>query len=205
MTSLPSRPTVHAPAHAARLLAALVGAALVGGAGLASAQPSAPDSSPVFPTVSGENLSGRAMTLPRDFGGRANLVFVAFEREHQEVVDTWLPHAARLAASRPGLRYYELPTIKRRFAVMSPVIARGMRSGVTDRAARDATITLYTNVDDLRAALGLPDARSIYALLLDAGGVVRWRARGPYDDPQGAALAAAVDRLLAGDAAGGAR
>ena len=197
MTSSPLRPTV--------LASSLLAATLVG-AGLASAQqqPSPPSPPPVFPTVSGENLSGRAMTLPRDFAGRANLVFVAFEREQQEVVDTWLPHAARLVASRPGLRYYELPTIKRRFAVMSPVIAGGMRSGVTDRAARDATITLYTNVDDFRAALGLPDARSIYALLLDADGVVRWRARGAYDDAQGAALAAAVDRLLAGDAAGAA-
>ena len=198
MTSPTLRPTVHAPSHAARLLVA----ALVGAAGVAWGQQPPPSPPPVFPTVSGENLSGRAMTLPRDFGGRVNLVLVAFERDQQGVVDTWLPHAARLAASRPGLRYYELPTIKRRYAVMRPVIAGGMRSGVTDRAARDATITLYTNVDDFRAALGLPDARTVYALLLDADGVVRWRGRGAYDEPQGAALAAAVDRLLAGDAAG---
>lgn len=157
---------------------------------------------PRFPTLRGSNLSGRAFTLPRDFEGRLNLVFVAWQREQQEEVDSWLPYVKTLAFQNPELRVYELPTVARGYVLMSPFIEAGMRGGVTDRAARDATITLYTNTERFRAALGLPHGRTIYALLVDEAGVVRWRTEGSFTREKAAAMEAAVDRLLAMPPAG---
>jgi hypothetical protein len=155
-----------------------------------------------FPALEARTLGGRAVALPRDFGGRANLLLVAFEREHQALVDTWMPAAQRLAAAHGELRHYELPTLGRRLALIRPVIEGGMRSGIPDRATRDRTITLYTNVDAFRTALGITSGRTVHALLLDEAGVVRWRAEGPYTEAAGAGLAEAVVRLTTARASG---
>jgi hypothetical protein len=162
------------------------------GAGVAAAQPAVEHR---FPTLQATTLGGRKVTLPRDFGGRANLLLVAFEREHQELVDTWMPAAQRLAAAHEGLRYYELPTLGRTLTLIRPVIEGGMRRGIPDVATRDRTITLYTNVDAFRTALGIPSERTVHALLVDEAGVVRWRAEGAFSEAAGAGLAEAVERL----------
>jgi hypothetical protein len=151
-----------------------------------------------FPTITADALSGREYSLPRDFAGQANLVFVAFTRDQQALVDSWVPHVRRLTRDVPTLRFYELPTLARGYRLMSPVIAGGMKGGVTDPAMRDATITLYTDVDAFRRTLALPDDDTAYVLLLDARGVVRWRTRGPFTPDAGAALDRAVGTLLGG-------
>jgi hypothetical protein len=162
------------------------------GAVAAAAQPVAEHR---FPTLKATTLGGRKVTLPGDFGGRANLLLVAFEREHQALVDTWMPAAQRLAAAHDGLRYYELPTLGRTLALIRPVIEGGMRGGIPDGATRDRTITLYTNVDAFRTALGIPSDRTVSALLLDDAGVVRWRAEGAFTEAAGAGRADPVARL----------
>ena len=134
--------------------------------------------------------------LPRDLDGVANLVIVAFQRRQQAVVNTWLPVARSLAAERPDFRFYEMPTIGRRFTLIRPIIANGMRGGVTAPEDREATITLYTNVSALQRALDLPSRETIYALLLDRTGTVRWRGEGTFSGVQGAGLEAAVARVL---------
>lgn len=177
------------------LLAALAAIALGASAGCAQAPP--PEGGEArFPSLSGTSLSGRRFTLPEGFEGRANLVFVAFRREQQALVDTWLPAAREAAFASPEMRFYELPTIGRAYLLMRPVIEGGMRGGVTDRAARDATITLYTDTGRFRRALRIPDDRTIHVLLLDRAGTVRWRAEGGFTPDKGAALTDAVERLL---------
>ena len=150
-----------------------------------------------FPAITASALSGRKYSLPRDFDGRANVVLVAFRREQQSVVDGWLPAVQELASANRDVRYYELPTISRGYTLLRPLIDGGMRGGIPDPAMRDATITLYTNVDAFRSALGLASDRTIYALLVDADGVVRWRGEGVFTARQGAELARATAALLA--------
>lgn len=65
-----------------------------------------------FPTVSGSNLLRQKLTLPPDFRGRLNLVFIAFERWHQMEVDSWTALAAELGEQYEDLVYYELPTLQ---------------------------------------------------------------------------------------------
>ena len=68
---------------------------------------------PHFPTIRASNLAGKDFTLPEDFEGQWNLLFVAFERHQQEDVDTWTPHARQLCEADSSVRFYELPTIRR--------------------------------------------------------------------------------------------
>jgi hypothetical protein len=46
--------------------------------------------------VNGSNLLREKLTLPRDFQGRFNLVFIAFEQWQQMEVDSWMALAKEL-------------------------------------------------------------------------------------------------------------
>jgi hypothetical protein len=135
-----------------------------------------------FPKVSGSNLEGRRFRLPGDLEGEMNLLFIPFQRWHQDWVDTWVPFARALQDQVPGLRYYELPTLPRMNPFYRISLDLGMRMGIPDRAAREATITLYLDKDAYRQALQIPSEDTITLLLVDRAGTIFWRSEGPFDE-----------------------
>lgn len=148
------------------------------------------DTAVFFPRVVGRNLEGRSFTLPFDLEGKRNVVLVAFKREQQAEVDTWMPLLNSTAASRSDLRVYEVPTLARGYRLMQPFIDGGMRRGIPDASVRAATITLYIDKAPFKRALRIADEDRIHVLLLDREGRVYWRAEGPFDPARGAELAA---------------
>ncbi|MGY2893090.1 hypothetical protein [Deinococcus sp. UYEF24] len=147
-----------------------------------------------FPMVSGSNLERRTFNLPADFEGELNLVAVAFLREHQDLVDTWTPTAERLTETDPALRFYEVPVLSEANGMFSFFIDGGMRAGIPSRATREATITLYTDLEKFLKTAGLPGPQTIYLLLTDRAGRIFWRGEGAYTSAQGAALEEAIRR-----------
>ena len=131
-----------------------------------------------FPKVSGSNLEGRRFQLPGDLEGELNLLFIPFQRWHQDWVDTWVPFAQELQAEIQGLRYYELPTLPRMNPLYRMSLDLGMKMGIPDRAAREATITLYLDKDAYRQALQIPSEDTIVLLLIDRMGTILWRTKG---------------------------
>ena len=134
-----------------------------------------------FPRVTGTNLKRQKYSLPNDFEGELNLVLVAFLREQQLMVNTWLPTADLLEKIHPELRYYELPTISRLNLFARWFINTGMRSGIKDPKSRQRTITLYLDKKPFRKAMGIPDEENIYIFLVDKQGRIVWRSEGPCD------------------------
>ena len=147
----------------------------------------------MFPRVRGANLERRPFTLPNGFEGESNLVLIAFKREQQFEIDTWIPAAKRLAHERPDFRYYELPTISRAVPLARWWLDSAMRAGIPDRAAREATITLYLNKRAFREALRLPSEDIIYTLLVDRAGHVLWHAEGVFTQEKERVLQRALD------------
>jgi hypothetical protein len=146
-----------------------------------------------FPRLSASNLQGQTLRLPEDFAGDRNLLLIAFQREQQQNVDTWLREMKRFEIS-PGFQYYELPTIDKLNPFYRWFINRGMRRGIPDRSARSRTITLYLDKPSFRKALGLPDEKRIYAVLVDRSGQVIWRAEGDFDEAKASNLQRALAR-----------
>ncbi|PKO00460.1 MAG: hypothetical protein CVU42_04640 [Chloroflexi bacterium HGW-Chloroflexi-4] len=141
-----------------------------------------------FPKVSGSNLLRKKMTLPQDFQGELNLVFIPFERWHQSEVDSWIALAEELEKEYEGLVYYELPTLPNSGTLYKFLLNEGMRAGIPNPKTREHTITLYLNKTDFRAKLNLPDEDHIYILVVDRQGLEFFRARGPYSREGEAAL-----------------
>ena len=148
-----------------------------------------------FPSVSGSNLLRQKMTLPQDFQGKFNLVFIPFERWHQAEVDSWSALAEELEQKYEGLVYYELPTLQSGGLIYQFFLNEGMRAGIPNPKTRERTITLYLDKADFRAALEMADEAHIYVLVVDRTGTEFFRARGPFSCENEAALRQALSQL----------
>lgn len=156
-----------------------------------------------FPHVDGTNLEGERFDLPTDFKGELNVVLVAFQREQQADVDSWMPFLNTVVESRSDMRIYELPTLGRRYRLVRPFIDGGMRRGIPDATVRAATITLYIDKTPFRESLLLPDEDRIYVLLVDQQGRVLWRGDGRFDERSGAELVRRSDEARSARGTGG--
>ena len=142
-----------------------------------------------FPTITAENLNKEKVTLPDDLAGKPALVLIAYQRQQQSNVDTWLGQIEAIEAAIPGVRIIETPTISSmKWGWFSGFIDGGMRSGIPDPQARARTITLYTNVGKFNEALGIESTKTIHAVLLDEQGRVIEMVDGDYSEDKVARL-----------------
>jgi hypothetical protein len=155
-----------------------------------------------FPQLQASNLEKRSLNLPGDFEGSRNLLLVAFQREQQAQVDTWLGEMKRFEEADPGFRYYELPTIQRPNRLLRWIIDTGMRRGIPDPKARARTITLYIDKAPFLKALGITDEKRICCFLVDQTGRVLWRAEGAFEESKGLSLHEALKKLMESRSAG---
>ena len=133
----------------------------------------------VFPQVRARNLEGVDVDLPVGFVGDRNVVAIAFQRNHQSLVDSWIPWFEEQAAVDPGLRFYELPTIGRIWAPVHNLIDGGMAAAIREPAILQRTLTIYGDVNRVTRPLGIEERSTIALLLVDGSEHVRWRwARG---------------------------
>jgi len=145
-----------------------------------------------FPTVNGVNVLRQKMSLPKDFQGHLNLLFIPFQQWQQEEVNSWMGLVAGLEEQVSGLFYYELPTIRSLNALSRMFINEGMRAGIPNPKTRERTITLYLDKQAFRVALNMTDEEHIYILLVDRQGNELFRARGAYSRESEAALRLAL-------------
>jgi len=136
----------------------------------------------VFPSVSASNLDGRKFDLPKGLEGELNVVIVVFRREHQGLIDGWVPHLNGLVGEKKGLAFYELPVIHSSYSVFHRWIDGGMRAGIGDEGARKRTITLYVDKRALKRRLEIPDEDTIHLFLIDRNGKVVWRGEGGFTE-----------------------
>ena len=149
----------------------------------------------LLPAVEARALDGTEYRLPSDLGGERNLIAVAFERNHQDDVDSWLGDFAALEDEHTGVMTYEMPTISRRFGPVRGVLDGKMAAAIPDPKTRARTITAYTDVKRVRDSLGLADTNQIAVIVCDRDGVISWLALGERSDEAAADLRAALNGL----------
>ena len=116
--------------------------------------------------------------IPNDFTEMNLFVIVAFQRWHQNLVNEFIEklellniHLTHTIIEVPLVS--ELPFLKR---MRLDAI---MRAGIRDYKIRQRTITVYTNKEDFRLKLGIPDENEIYWYVVDHSTKhVLWSGRG---------------------------
>ena len=134
-----------------------------------------------FPKITGIDLDGKKQELPAVFKNKLNLVIVAFKREQQDEVDTWIKAAEPILKANPNLSFYEIPLIYELSAFKRMWVNNGMRFGIPDEIARKRTITVYTNRQEFFEITQMKEEK-IYALLVDNNGKIIWKKEGVADD-----------------------
>jgi len=132
-----------------------------------------------FPRIKVETLSGKELVLPDDTEGKVVLIGVAFVREAQGMLDSWMDYFKHLCSEN---EVYELPVIESSFwKVFSGFIDGGMRSGIP-REKHDFVGTHYGDASDFVDALNIEDKKLGYVFLVDEKGYIRFRGDGYIDE-----------------------
>lgn len=133
-----------------------------------------------FPHMTGIDLIGEDRAVPQSFAGDLNLVAIAFEREQQDLVNTWIGVADDLMKDNSQLRFYEVPLIYEMNGAYRTWVNNGMRSGIPDPVARERTITVYTDRPKFLETMSMQPDR-IYVVLLNKSGKILWQTEGSSD------------------------
>jgi hypothetical protein len=149
-----------------------------------------------FPELHARNLMGERFVLPADFAGERAIAIVAFQRWHQRLVDEWTAWLNDIVPNYPGTEVYEVPVLSHMYMIARPMIDGGMAAAIPSEHVRSHTLTVYTNVDGVRKALGLPDTRTIGLFLVGRNGTIRWCGRGAFSEHQTTALEEALGNSL---------
>ena len=119
-----------------------------------------------FPKIEVKTLSGKELVLPDDAEGEVVLIGVAFVREAQGMLDSWMDHFEELCHGR---KVYELPIIESDlWKIFSGFIDGGMRSGIPEEK-HDLVGTHYGDASKFKEKLGIVDTDRGYVFLLDEG------------------------------------
>ena len=145
-----------------------------------------------FPTVHARDLQGREVTIPGAFEGRVNVVLVAFRRDHQRLVDSWVPWLEARAEAQPDFRFYEIPTIGRLWAPFRNVIDGGMAAAIKVPHILARTLTVYGDVSRITTPLSIDDRSTIALFVVDGDGTVLWSGKGSFSAGAAAQLEAVL-------------
>ncbi len=146
-----------------------------------------------FPKISGIDLEGKKRDLPQAFDKKSNIVVVAFKREQQEEVNTWISAVDEIIKKNSNVAFFEVPLIYELNYLSRSFLNNGMRRGIPDVKARQRTITVYTNRDQFFKITNMQEDK-IYVLLVNNKGKILWRTDGVADNKKIKALRIAIKK-----------
>jgi len=137
----------------------------------------------LFPSLQAHSLARTPVQLPDDARGHIALILLAFQRQAQEMVDSWLHPFTKKFGDTPGFTFYEIPMIKGKWwRLFSSSIDGGMRMGIPEKK-HEHVVTYYGNISQYLSALQIQDLSLAYAFLLDKQGYIIWQGEG-FATPQ---------------------
>jgi hypothetical protein len=148
----------------------------------------------VMPTLQAESLAEVVITLPQGLPAARTMVMIGFEFDHQRVMDIWLEKLNLRAEQKP---WVQLHGIGRGYGLISSFINSRKRPYFPDTYLRERVIPVYTDVDAMLTAMGLPISRKeVYVTVVKRDGQVLAWAQGGHDAEKAQRL---LDTLAATD------
>jgi hypothetical protein len=150
----------------------------------------------IFPQLIAENLNREKIEIPAQLRGRLNVLIVAFQQWHQNLVDTWVPLLVELTEKNPELDFYELPTIRKMNFIYRGFLDGGMRAGIRSKETRGRTITLYIDKTPFKQALAIDNEDNIHIFLVDKHGEIFWRSEGAFEQEKANSLQSIIKTIF---------
>lgn len=153
-----------------RLLAAVLGFALLACGGAASARSLQP--------FTAENLNGVEMNLPAQFTAETTAITFSFSQDQAKDGDAWQALIEGREADRAKLAFYHVALINRPGGMIRGFIRSGMRSIYKDEAQRSKVIILFTEREPYMQAMGFTQDQAVITVLFDRSGTEIGRVEG---------------------------
>jgi len=134
-----------------------------------------------FPIIVAETLSGKKITFPEVTKGKFAFILIAFKRQTQGEVDSWLDPFIKEFGKHKSVTFYEIPMISTGWKWMSGWIDAGMRAGVP-KSKHDHVATYYGPLSKYFNHFNVKDPGTVYVFLLDKQGNIIYKNSGPADD-----------------------
>lgn len=123
----------------------------------------------VVPSMTGETLEQKTVTLPTVFDAPLTLLLVGYKQDSQFDIDRWL---VALDMTETDITAYEIPAIQGMFPRMfSTLINDGMRAGIPKKIW-GGVITLYADGEVLQKFTGNENPNNARVLLINNQGKV---------------------------------
>lgn len=149
----------------------------------------------MFPTVEGELLSSKKISLPDHCKGKVSLLIVAFKRGTQSQIDTWTKPIMKEFSMYDEFRFIEIPMISNFYSWMSNYIDNGMRRSTVSNMHKNV-MTYYGPLRDYYKYFGVEDKTLCYVFLLDQHGKIHFIEKGNAEPRKISLLTDKVKKLL---------
>ena len=148
-----------------------------------------------MPPLSGKDLTGAEVSLPRDLAGRVAFVALGFTYKSRFEVEAWTERVRKAHGSLAGFTFFEVPVMGGSARIARPFIDSGMRKGTPAELHRNV-ITVWSEAGEWKKRMGFARPDAAYVALVDGGGRLVWMHAGALDDEAFAALGDALATLL---------
>ena len=138
-----------------------------------------------IPKVESADLNGKAFVLPDDLGAPRTLLLVAFQRDHQDLIDSWVEG---LKLQPTDKDWFELPVVGAMSPIRQKFLDGAMRGGIQGESKRSRVITLYTDAKKFVAPLGKTKTDTIYVAVVAKDGEVLALEEGRFDKKKAEAI-----------------
>jgi hypothetical protein len=134
-----------------------------------------------LPMLHARDLNGHRRILPDDLPAKKTLLLIAFKRQQQESVDSWIG-GLDLNSPHNNISWLELPLLHKGWKWIAPWINQGMRYGITEKKLRAHVVTIYTDRSSFLKAMGLTSTQLIAAVVVDPDGRILETVLGDYSN-----------------------
>ena len=147
-----------------------------------------------IPKLHGKVLTGEAVDLPEALKGKAGVLVLGFSQASRGDVAAWGKRLAADYRDSNQVIYFEMPML-----AGVPRVVRGWVTGKIKESVPARAQARFLPVNDhereWRAAAGYTKADDAYVLVVDGGGVVRFRTEGAASDGVYAEVKKRVDGM----------
>ena len=145
-----------------------------------------------FPQFETHDLEGKDVQVPGELTGDPNLVILAFQQEHQQVIESWMPSIRKLEADNPTMESWVVTLVPRKYKWVYGTIVSRIKGGITDPNLRRHTLTACLDLKPPQSESGPPSAEQIGPYVLDRSGSIQAYEAGSFTEEKLARIAAAV-------------
>ena len=146
----------------------------------------------MLPDLKGDYLTGREAILPRAAAGKMALLALGFSYDSRVPVEAWIQRFRKDFGGNSQTTFYEIPMIGGMGVMGKWFIDSGMRKG-TPKSDYEHVITVYGGkAGAWKERLKPQSDKEACLILIDAGGVVRWRYNGMFNEAAYKTMAALV-------------